>query len=346
MEKIRVLIVDDSVVAGNLIKDILQEDSEITVVGIARNGKEALQKVAELKPQIITMDLNMEGMDGFEAISKIMYTHPTPILVCTTTVFKEKKYIGFEALNLGALDIIEKPTLANKENKGKELIAKIKLLYKIPAIAHIPVEDKVKKASFLLQANKANALTVVAFGAATGGCTCLNRIISNLGKDLKIAILIAQQIGSGFVGGLVLWLAKNTDLKVKEARDGDSVTAGEIIVASSGANIEVARNGVIKIIRDQAAGPKPSIDRLFSSVAAVYKDNCIGVILSGLGLDGSAGIKAIKMSGGYTIAQHEKGCVAFDMPRAAIETGYVDGVFELDQIAQAIMNVLASKSKK
>lgn len=345
--KIKVLVVDDSVVAGNLIKDILEEDSDIEVVGIARNGKEALLKASELRPQIITMDLHMEGMDGFETISKIMYTTPTPIIVATTTSIKEKPYIAFEALSLGALDIVQKPTLIDKDAKGKMLIAKIKLLYKIPAIRHLPREERLKKAQNLLAgAAVTGAPTVVMFGAATGGCVGLNKIISEFSKDLNLSIIIAQQIGAGLVGGLVLWIARNTDLKVKEACDGDSVKPGEIIVAPSDADIEIVKDGVIRILPDQSTRPKPSINRLFSSAAAVYKDTCIGVILSGLGHDGSAGIKDIKMAGGYTIAQTEEGCVAFDMPRAAIETGCIDGIFDVDHIAQAIIHSIGNKNKK
>lgn len=335
MGKIRVLIVDDSEVSRKVLKAILERDKTIEVVGLAANGKEAVEMVPLLKPQVITMDLKMAGMDGFEAIAEIMHKNPTPILVSTTINFEDKPYIEFEAFTLGALDIMQKPTLFGQENLGAKFITKIKDLSQIT----LRKELSPKTENMVLKWQDSLPHQIVAFGSSTGGCKALHDIFAGFPDKIDSPVVVAQHIASGFVEGLAEWLSRDCKMKVKEARHGDLLKKGEILLAPAESDMEVGKDYRIKISKNLTSGPKPSINKLFISVARVFGKNCVGVILTGMGSDGTEGCRVIKEAGGYTIAEAEEDCVVYGMPKVAIESGFIKKVISLQDMPNEIFRL-------
>lgn len=335
-EKIRVLVVDDSEVSRKVLKAVLERDNTIEVVGLAANGKEAVEMVPLLKPQVITMDLRMDGMDGFEAIAEIMHKNPTPILVSTTTNFEEKPYIEFEAFTLGALDIIRKPTLFDQEDIGAKMVAKVKELSQIALKKRLSLKSE--DIAFKWQEDIPHQ--IVAIGSSTGGCKALHDIFTGFPDKINTPVVVAQHIASGFVEGLAEWLSRDCKMKVKEARHGDLLKKGEILLAPAESDMEIERDSRIKISKSSTTGPKPSINKLFISAAHVFGKNCLGVILTGMGNDGTEGCRAIKEAGGYTIAEAEEDCVVYGMPRVAIETGTIKKIVSLRDMTEEILRVI------
>ncbi len=339
MGKIRVLVADDSLVARELIAKVLGRDPQIEVVGKAKNGKETVELVSLLKPDLITMDLRMPVMDGFGAIEQIMAWNPTPILVVTATSFQRKREIVFDALSMGALDIVEKPSLGEDlSGVGDLLIQKVKMLAQIPVVTHLRGK---RKKPLRLEESVEGAFKLVAIGASTGGPRALRQILSLLPADLPAGIVIVQHITKGFVPGLVEWLNKGCKIRVKEAIEGEKVAPGLALISPEGQHLEVMGKRRIRLSEDPPVeGHRPSADLLLSSVAQVYGPDAIGVLLTGMGSDGARGMKLIKDLGGQTIAQDEGSCVVFGMPKAAIEMGGVDKVVPLDSIAREIIRML------
>lgn len=343
MEKIRVLVVDDSEVSRKVLKAVLERDSLIEVVGLAGNGKDAIEMVPLLKPHVITMDLRMEGVDGFEAIAEIMYSHPTPILVVTTTDFAEKPFIEFEAFILGALDIIQKPTLFDQEDLGAKIIEKVK------GLSQITLKKKLARRmeTIALKWERNFPQYVVAVGASTGGCHALHEIFSRFPEKIDGAIVVAQHIAAGFVEGLAEWLCRDCGMIVREAQHGDILKSGEILLAPAEADMEIEKGGRIKISKNNTTpGPRPSVNKLFTSVARVYGTHCIGVILTGMGNDGTEGCRAIKEAGGYTIAEAEDDCVVYGMPKAATESGVIKKVVSLQAMPEEMLHLIKDIKNK
>lgn len=336
MEKIRVLVVDDSEVSRKVLKTILEHDPQIEVVGLARNGKDAIEMVSLLKPQVVTMDLRMEGMDGFEAIAEIMHKNPTPILVVTTTNFEAHPYIEFESFILGALDIIQKPTLFDPGELGAKIIEKVKELSQITLKKRLSPQLE----SIALKWEKSLPQYVIAIGSSTGGCRALYEIFSRFPDKIDGAIVVAQHIAAGFVEGLAEWLYRDCKMVVREAGHGDMLKCGEILLAPAEYDMEIEKGCRIKISQSVLPGPKPSINKLFTSAARVYGAKSLGVILTGMGNDGAEGCRAIKEAGGYTIAEAEDDCVVSGMPRAAIESGAINEIVSLQTMTGEILRII------
>jgi len=339
MGKIRVLVADDSLVARELIAKVLGRDPQIEVVGKAKNGKETVELVSLLKPDLVTMDLRMPVMDGFGAIEQIMAWNPTPILVVTATSFQRKREIVFDALSMGALDMVEKPSLeGDLSGVGDLLIQKVKMLSQVPVVTHLRGK---RKKPLRLEEPVGGGFKLVAIGASTGGPRALRQILSLLPADLPAGIVIVQHITKGFVPGLVEWLNRGCKIRVKEAIEGEKVAPGLALISPEGQHLEVMGERRIRLSEDPPVeGHRPSADILLSSVAQVYGPDAIGVLLTGMGSDGAKGMKLIKDLGGQTIAQDEGSCVVFGMPKVAIEMGVVDKVVPLDSIAREIIRML------
>lgn len=342
MEKIRVLVVDDSDVSRRVLKAILEHDPMIEVVGLAGNGKDAIEMVPLLKPRVITMDLRMEGMDGFEAIAEIMHKKPTPILVVTTTDFENQPYVEFEAFILGALDIIQKPTLFDQDDLGAKLIEKVKELSQVTLNKRLFL----KMENMALKWEKNLPPYIIAIGSSTGGCRALHEIFSRFPDRIDGAIVVAQHIAAGFVEGLAEWLYRDCKMVVREARHGDVLKSGEILLAPAEYDMEIEKGCRVNFSKSAMPGPKPSINKLFTSVAQVYGANSIGVILTGMGNDGTEGCRAIKEAGGYTIAEAEDDCVVYGMPRAAVESGAIKEVVSLQAMPEQILRVIKNINRK
>ena len=329
-DKIKVLVVDDSSTARDAIQAILSSDEDIKVLATAADGVEAIDLVPKLRPDLITLDINMPRMNGIEAIQHIMAYNPTPILVVTSN---QDAGIAFESLSKGALEVVGRPSLSD-DGECEEFIEKVKLLAKIKVITH--VSGKRKK-------SEGERGEIVAIGSSTGGPQALSKILSSFPSNLSAAVLIVQHISEGFTDGLVKWLKNLSGIEVKEACKDDIISPGLAYVAPTGHHMEVANGGKISLTDGPLIeGQRPSADVLLSSVGKKYGSRCIGVILTGMGSDGARGIKAIKDCGGATIAQDEESSVVFGMPKAAIELGAVDKVLSLDSIAGEVLGLLGS----
>lgn len=337
--KIRVLVADDSLVARELIAKVLERDPQIEVVGKAKDGEETVELVSLLKPNLITMDLRMPVMDGFGAIEQIMAWNPTPILVVTATSFQRKREIAFEALSMGALDIVEKPSLGEDPFQvGDLLIQKVRMLSQVPVVTHLKGK---RKEPLRLEGPVKGTSKLVAIGASTGGPNALFQILSQLPADFPAGMVIVQHITKGFVPGLVEWLNRGCKIRVKKAQQGEKVGPGDALISPDQQHLEVMGGGRIRLRDDPPLdGYRPSADRLLSSVGQVYGPDAIGVLLTGMGSDGARGMRMIKALGGQTIVQDAESCVVFGMPKAAIEMGGVGKVVPLDSIAREIIRML------
>jgi len=348
---IRVLVADDSPLMCKILTNILNSDPQILVVGVAHNGKEAVEVVSNLKPDIITMDIHMPVMDGLEATKQIMSYRPTPILIVSTSIFKVGMEKVFKAISYGALDVIDKGEIeagGNKETE-KALIDKVKFLSGVRVIYHPLAKVEKDKESKTLSVPKLSSLErIVAIASSTGGPQALLKILKSFPADFPCGIVIVQHITSGFVEGLVDWLDTECQLNVKVAEDSEEISPGVAYIAPCDVQMRVETHGRIKLSQEPPHdGHRPSGDILLESVARVYKSGAIGVILTGMGRDGAVGIKSIKHMFGQTIAQDEKSCVIFGMPKVAIEMNVVDKVLPLDKIAEEVVRLLyAGKDKE
>jgi len=339
---IRVLVADDSALVREVLTRRLELDEQIKVVGTAINGREAVEKASELKPDIITMDIMMPEMNGFEATKEIMAYSPTPILVVTGIELTVAE-LSFKALDVGALDILPKPSGDEMKEDSKffvDLRKKVRLLSKVPVIAHIRGRRKPADTPKLGSRAKVPS-KVVALAASTGGPQHLADLFSHLPVTLPAAYLVVQHIGDGFSDGLITHFLSGTALDVKLAQNGDIIEPGSVYVAPNGFHLVARRGDIIGLDKSAPVGGFiPSATPLFESIARVYGNRAIGVMLTGMGRDGVEGMQAIKNQGGVTIAQSAASCIVFGMPRAAIEAGCVDHIIDLDDIPQKLISLI------
>lgn len=337
---IRVLVTDDSPLMCKILTNILNSDPQILVAGVANNGKEALELVPCLKPNIITMDMDMPVMDGFEATKRIMTSNPTPIIIVSSTAFKAGTEKVFEAISHGALDVIDKSELelVGDKKSGEALIAKIKFLDGVRGVHKQPTNLRKERSLIDLKApRKKVSGKIVAMVASTGGPQALLEILKRLPEDFPCGIVIVQHITSGFLSGFVDWLNKECKIKVKIGKDSEEIKPGMAYLAPEDVQMRVVEGGRISLSDEPShGGHKPSGDVLLESIARVYERGSVAVILTGMGKDGAMGMKAIKQFHGKTIAQDEKSCVVFGMPSVAIEMNVVDKVLPLEKMAEEI----------
>ncbi len=342
MGTIRVIVVDDSRLARSLLVEILSADDEIEVVGEATNGQEAVEMVAQLKPNLVTMDLEMPVMGGLEAIERIMAKDAVPILVVTT---RDDGMIANTAISKGALDLAVKPDVGDFE--AAELIAKVKLLSKIKVVRHIGRAYAKLPEARLRRAEPVVATSdwLVAIASSTGGPFALSVILAALPEHFPWPIVIAQHNSDGFVPGMVEWFHRVARNPVKVGEDGEALIPGTVYVSPSERHMHVTPTRRLALAE---RGPKdiyrPSCDMLLSSVARSHAARAIGVILTGMGSDGAKGMQDIKAAGGVTIAQDEETSDVFGMPRVAIERGCIDRILPLEKISAEMVSLARTRS--
>jgi two-component system chemotaxis response regulator CheB len=344
---IRVLVVDDSSLFRAAFAAVLQSDPELKVVATAKNGLEAVDKVQEHRPDIVTMDVNMPVLNGYEAVEKIMAFCPTPIVMVTASASKQAEEGIIRALGLGALDVAGKPDLARPEGRehARQLIEKIKVLSKARVIRHMAGLRLFHSDQRLRPPPKAQHWGVVAVASSTGGPAALARILSSLPADLAAAVVVAQHIADGFTQMLVHWLSTVTALKVVEAQPHTPLMPGNVVVGPSGRHVEVDQDEKLRLLDTPPVhGCRPSGDVLLSSVAKTFGSRAVGVILTGMGRDGAEGAQAVRRRGGCVIAQDEASCVIFGMPKATIDEGAADKVLPLDEIGGEIVRLVGRQS--
>lgn len=341
---IKVLVADDSVFMRMLIKDILEEDKEINVVAQAKDSKEAFELCKTYKPDVVLLDMTMGEYDGIYGVKKIMDTCPTPIIILSALGNTDMAPI-LEALSLGAIDYLNKPASnsANIREVGQPLISKVKeaASIKINATSNILNEINVNPHSFSEKLN----YDVIVIGASTGGPSAVEKVITHLPGNLTIPVLIAQHMPSNFVPSFASRLDALTPLSVVMARKDDVVETGKVLIAPGSRNIVVKKENNKVVIDYTSKRYKdfnfPSVTGLMESVAEVYGSRVLAVIMTGMGKDGVEGMKAINEAGGYTIAQSEKTCVVYGMPRAAVEEGCIKQIVPLNEIGGFLVSCLA-----
>ncbi len=345
--KIKVLIIDDSAVIRQLLTQILNDSDGIEVVGTAADPILAENKINNLKPDVITLDVEMPKMDGLTFLERLMKTNPLPVVMVSSLTQKSCE-TTLRALELGAVDYVSKPTIditSGITELSEEIVGKVK----IAAKAHVRKSSNIavhlretinpSGHSALDTIRMSTTDKIIAIGASTGGTQALNDIITALPESLP-GIVVVQHMPPVFTRSYAVRLNMMSRLEVKEAKDGDRVLRGTALIAPGGRHMSVKRNGAMYYVQITDGPPvnyvKPAVDILFRSVAMQAGKNAVGVILTGMGEDGARGLKEMKDAGALTIAQDEGTCVVFGMPKKAIEMGGVDKVLPLQEIANAI----------
>jgi two-component system chemotaxis response regulator CheB len=350
-DRVRVLVVDDSALMRKLIPLILERDPEIEVVGTAMDGAFALRKIAELHPDVVTLDLEMPRMDGLETLRSIMRTAPLPVIVFSTHS-KEGAYSTFKALAHGAIDFVAKPKNAaagNLDPIATQLAEKIKVAKRaggpktIPNfVPDVPAAQKNRSRS-TLPPNR-----VIAIGISTGGPNALQYLLSQIPGDFPATFVIVQHMPEGFTEMFARRLDECCALEVQEAKSGDLLLAGRALICPGNRHMMVRRmpRGEMVVLSDGPTinGHRPSVDVLFHSVAQEFALTAVGLLMTGMGDDGAEGLGAIKAAGGIALAQSEETCVVSGMPRAAILKGYVNKVLPLEGIAAYLVKQYGPQS--
>ena len=345
---LRILIVEDSSVVALLLRAIFQQQPDMQVLGHAKNGREAVQMARDLKPDVITMDIRMPVMDGFEATRMIMAGSPTPIVVVSSSVDDEELRITFRAIEEGALAVMEKPrgfTHPDFETIRRDLVDTVRAMSQVKLFKRFKVErpsgvDIYETA--IHQRTKAYELLAIA--CSTGGPQALHRIFALLPIGFPVPVVVTQHISKGFVGGLAAWLAGNTLLNVKLAEQGELLTAGTIYFAPDDQHLLVTRTheGLAVNLNQGVSfnGFRPSASPMFKSVAMTCQSRAIGALLTGMGADGADGLLAMRRVGGHTLVQDEASAVVYGMPGAAIALDAVDQVVALDNMPAYLSSIV------
>jgi two-component system, chemotaxis family, protein-glutamate methylesterase/glutaminase len=340
--RVRVLVVDDSALMRKLIPQMLAADESIEVVGTAMDGSFCLKKIEELRPNVVTLDLEMPGMNGIDALKEIMRRQPVPVIVFSSHS-TEGASVTMKALGLGAFDFVTKPrdATAHMAETARELIVKVKAAADCKLKPRILSAAPAKAPKVPTPAGKPSK--VVAIGVSTGGPQALEYVLSQLPGDFPGTITVVQHMPDGFTDMFARRLDEVCPLRVKEAQSGDLLERGRVLICPGSRHMKVKRLplGEIVVLSDEPRvnGHRPSADVLLRSAAEEFKANAVGVLMTGMGDDGAEGLGAIKKEGGMTIAQSEESCVVYGMPKAAIERGYAACVVGLDVMGATLQAV-------
>ncbi|MDF2001785.1 chemotaxis response regulator protein-glutamate methylesterase [Bacillus pumilus] len=349
---IRVLVVDDSAFMRKLISDFLSAEQEIEVVGTARNGEDALKRIKELNPDVVTLDVEMPVLNGTEALKQILAEHDLAVIMVSSQT-KQGKDLTIHCLELGAFDFVTKPSgsisldlhkvrgqivervlAAGMSRKRTEVQISPKPVMKTPSPVAFPRPQAVKSSSLR---------KIISIGTSTGGPRALQRVVTKLPKDIEAPILIVQHMPAGFTASLATRLDHLSQISIKEAQDGDIAKNGVAYIAPGGMNMSLHEQGASLVIRlspeDTESRHKPSVNYLFESISNIKGYEKIAVIMTGMGSDGTEGVKKMVASGPTkVIAEKEESCVVFGMPKSVIKAGLAHETRHVDDIAHAIIS--------
>lgn len=359
---IRVLIIDDSALVRKMLKEMLQADPDIEVVGTASDPYDAREKIKKLKPDVLTLDVEMPKMDGITFLANLMRLHPMPVLMVSSLTVKGADVI-LQALEFGAIDYVTKPKIDlahSLEQYSEEIISKIKVaaatkvraLIKKPSEMNLSVQEKMNADAVINKtAGKRHFTTtesIIAIGASTGGTEAIKEVLMALPATAP-GTVITQHIPAAFSEAFALRLDRASAMKVCEARDGQQILPGHAYVAPGDKHLLVVRDGARYHCKLDSGAlvnrHKPAVDVLFRSVAQCAGKNATGVLLTGMGDDGAQGLKELQTSGAVTIAQDEASSVVWGMPGSAVKLGAADRVLSLHLIAGSLMSDKHSEKK-
>ena len=341
-DSIKLLVVDDSAFVRSVIAKKLAADPEIEVVGTARDGVDALEQVKRLKPDVVTMDVTMPQLDGLGALERIMDEIPTAVVMLSALTSPQSQ-ATIRALELGAVDFYLKPSVAAPGGTGEaaiDLIQKVKIAAGIPKAKLVKGIKKIIVPSSAsgqkpLPASKFNRVVVI--GSSTGGPRALGELLPDLPGRLPAAYLLVQHMPPGFTNSLAERLNLGSQITVKEAQMGDQVLPGQALLAPGGYHMVLTKDGKIHLHEGPTVcGVRPSVDVTMESVAAVYGAETLGVVLTGMGSDGTNGAAAIKKAGGNVVVEDEETCAVYGMPRSVYDSGNADMVIPLNKLGREI----------
>jgi two-component system, chemotaxis family, protein-glutamate methylesterase/glutaminase len=359
IKKIRVLVADDSTFMCKVLKEIINSDPQLEVAGQARDGREAVALAESLKPDVITMDINMPHLDGLQATELIMSQHPRPIVIVSSES-REGAASSLRALELGAIDFVPKPSSGidlDMRNVREELTRKLKMAAKVhvvrtatrakvdvpPARPVVPALPARRPSSVDQNGNR---IPIVVIAASTGGPAAVMRVVSSLPRNLQAAVLLVLHMPGAFTKPFISQLSEVSQLPVKEAEQNEAMQAGTIYLCPGSHHVRLSFTGKLNLDPgDRIDGYRPCADVAVESVAAHTRSATVAVVLTGMGNDAAKGVKFAKAAGGYVIAQDEATSMIFGMPAEAIKTGAVDEILPLDEISIAIEKRVAQISR-
>ncbi len=353
MPKIKVVVVDDSALIRSVLKEIINQQKDMEVVGAAPDPLVAREMIRTFNPDVITLDVEMPKMDGLDFLERLMRLRPTPVLMISTLTEKGSE-ITLRALELGAVDFIAKPKLdihQGMKEYAEEITGKIRVAAKahVQKLRPATPADKPTATPATPLRNKVSTEKILVFGASTGGTEALKEVLTQMPPDCP-GIVIAQHMPEGFTKSFAARLDSLCNISVKEAEHGDRILPGHAYLAPGHSHLLVARSGanyVCELSQDEPVNRhRPSVEVLYRSAARYAGKNAIGIILTGMGKDGALGMKEMHEAGAHTIAQDEASCVVFGMPREAIAQGGVDEVLPLNRIAQRVLECLDQSGEK
>ncbi len=343
MRKIRLLIADDSIFFTEMLKRRLSEDSSIEIVGVAVNGADAFVKIKSLKPDVVTLDVEMPKLDGIQLLRQLLPTFSVPIVVVSGTPMR-----AFDAISAGAVDFIRKPQVKSPPDFDdfiNEITNKIKVAStaKVKTGTLIPATTNAVRPTNMLLSARSDNNRVIAIGASTGGTEAILQVLKNLPANTP-GIVVVQHMPAGFTAMYANRVDKLCKMSVKEAADGDRVETGKVIIGAGDYHLELKKDAqgyyVSSKKGEKVSGHCPSVDVLFDSVAKTAGRSAVGVILTGMGADGAKGMLAMRKSGSFTFGQDKESCVVYGMPMVAFDTGAVKKQLPLNDIGPAIVKFL------
>ncbi|HBE68696.1 MAG TPA: chemotaxis response regulator protein-glutamate methylesterase [Planctomycetaceae bacterium] len=347
--KIKVMIVDDSMVIRRILAETLVDDAAIEVVGKAANGKICLNKIESIDPDIVTLDMEMPEMDGLETLTELRKRYPKLPIIMFSTLTQQGAEATLDALHRGASDYVTKPAnvgsvTAAMESVRNELIPKIKAFCPhlvAPVVKPAAPTTKTAPACAKAPGDKPNRVDIVSIGVSTGGPNALATVIPKLPADFPVPIVIVQHMPPIFTKHLADRLNRASNIEVREAQDGDEIQPGLALIAPGDYHMTLRREDTsVRMVLDQNAPEnscRPAVDPLFRCVASMYANNTLAVVLTGMGKDGERGCEPIRASGGHVIAQDEESSVVWGMPGAVTRAGLADQVLPLDKIAEELI---------